>query len=38
MAKSLNGAFFLSSKSILDKHERRRIQDDIDENGLSIEA
>ena len=37
MAKSLNGAFFISSKSILDKHERRRTQDDIDENGLSIE-
>jgi predicted nucleic acid-binding Zn-ribbon protein len=37
MAKSLNGAYFLSSKSILEEHERRRIQDDIDENGLSVE-
>lgn len=37
MAKATNGAYFLSSKSILETHEKRRIQDDIDESGLSVQ-
>jgi uncharacterized protein YoxC len=38
LSKVANGAFFISSKSLLDQHEQRRIQDDIDENGLSVEG
>lgn len=30
-----NGAFFISSRDILEKHERRREQDHIDENNLA---
>jgi sugar-specific transcriptional regulator TrmB len=36
MSKATNGAYFISSKSLLEQHEKRRIQDDIDENGLSV--
>jgi hypothetical protein len=37
MAKATNGAYFISAKSILDTHEKRRIQDDIDESGISVQ-
>lgn len=37
MAKVTNGAYFISARSILDTHENRRIQDDLDENGISVQ-
>lgn len=37
MSGATNGAFFISSKSILEQHEKRRLQDHIDENGLFVE-
>jgi hypothetical protein len=37
MSAVANGAFFISSKSLLERHENRRLEDHIRENGLSIE-